>query len=147
VFKNHRPNVPELIVARLLQARGFRVAPLAQPSSLIPALALPDYLRFAPDFLAWRPNAQPRLLEIKSSYNGHAKIKLRALHAYEAWQAFAGLDLHLLAWSFASASLYAYPLDVVRSLMRSRPVERFYDTHDEFVSIPLPKEPVDLNRW
>jgi hypothetical protein len=105
----HRPNTPELIVVRLLQAQSYGVV----------------------------PNAQPRLLE----------IKLRALHAYEAWQAFAGLDLHLLAWSFGSASLYAYPLDVVRTLMRSRPVERFHDTHDEFVSIPLPKEPVDLNRW
>jgi hypothetical protein len=140
-----RPSGPFLahrVTARILQAHGYSLLPLGLSHAPIPASALPNLLRFLPDYLAWRPNRPPRLLDVKSASPSGAKVKLRALDAYRAWHHLTGLPFHLFLWSYASSGhLYAYPLDDLFPLLASRPVDHFPDSQDAFVTLPLPPQP------
>jgi len=85
----HRARSPEIaqeIVARMLEVHNYRVMPLGLSGYLVPAAVLPDLLRFMPDQLVWKPNRPACLVDVKSTTDGGAKIKLRALSAYQEWQ-------------------------------------------------------------
>jgi|GEM_PF-3230627 len=141
------PEIAQEIVARMMEAHDYRVMPVGLSGYLIPAAVLPDLLRFMPDQLVWKPNRPAYLVDVKSTMDGGAKIKLRALSAYQEWQRLTGLEVHLLLWSYATGRLYAARLDDINADLAQYEVGRFHDSGDDFVVVPLPAAAVDLNTW